>query len=47
MGNVNLQAGQYDYQIVLTQESFHGSGGSFAWNWAGAVNARVTFTIED
>jgi hypothetical protein len=45
MGNVNLQTGEYDCQMVLTEESFHGSG--LAGNWAGAVSAQLTFTIED
>jgi hypothetical protein len=47
MGEVNLQPGEYSCQAILTEESFHGSGGSLAGNWAGAVKANVTFTISD
>jgi hypothetical protein len=45
MGYVNLQAGEYNCQMVITEESFHGSG--LAGNWAGAMSAKITFTIED
>jgi hypothetical protein len=44
-GQVNLQPGQYNCQIVLTEESFHGSGGSLAGNWAGAMTANLNFQI--
>jgi hypothetical protein len=44
-GGVHLQSGEYTCQIVLTEESFHGSGGSLAGNWAAAVNASIIFTI--
>jgi hypothetical protein len=46
MGQVNLQSGEYQCQILLTEESFHGSGGTLAGNWAGAVTANVMFTID-
>ena len=46
MGQVNLQPGEYSCQIVLTEESFHGSGGTLAGNWAGAVTANIMFTIN-
>jgi len=47
MGSVHLQSGEYNCQITLTEESFHGSGGSLAGNWAGAVSADIMFTITD
>jgi hypothetical protein len=46
MGQVNLQPGEYNCQILLTEESFHGSGGVLAGNWAGAVTANIMFTIN-
>jgi hypothetical protein len=42
MGYVNLQTGEYNCQIVLTEESFHGSGGALAGNWAGALSANIS-----
>jgi hypothetical protein len=45
-GQVNLQPGEYNCQILLTEESFHGSGGTLAGNWAGAVTANIMFTIN-
>jgi hypothetical protein len=47
MGGVCLQLGEYNCQIILTEESFHGSGGSLAGNWAGAMSANITFTISN
>ena len=46
MGQVDLQFGEYNCQILLTEESFHGSGGTLAGNWAGAVTANIIFTIN-
>jgi hypothetical protein len=46
MGQVNLQSGEYNCQIILTEESFHGSGGTLAGNWAGAVTTNIMFTIN-
>ncbi|MCK4685099.1 MAG: hypothetical protein KAT44_09080 [Pirellulales bacterium] len=46
MGQVDLQSGEYSCQIVLTEESFHGSGGTLAGNWAGAVTDNIMFTIN-
>jgi hypothetical protein len=43
-GGVNLNPSQYDCQIVLTEESFHGTG-SFAGNWASTMTGEITFTI--
>ncbi len=45
LGQFNLQTGEYHCQIVLTEESFHASGGAFAGNWAGAMTAELNFTI--
>ena len=47
MGGVHLQSGEYNCKITLTEESFHGSGGSLAGNWAGAMSADIMFTITD
>jgi hypothetical protein len=40
VGGVFLQPGDYTAEIILTEESFHGSGGTYAGNWAGAMNAK-------
>ena len=45
VGGVPLQVGDYLAQIILTEESFHGSGGSYAGNWAGAMGADIQFFI--
>ena len=45
MGDTPLMSGGYDCQLVLTEESFHGSGGALSGNWAGALNSDITFTI--
>jgi hypothetical protein len=39
-------AGLYDCQFILTEESFHGDGGSYAGNWAAAMGAPISFDIE-
>jgi hypothetical protein len=44
-GAVYLSPGMYECQAILTEESFHGSGGSLAGNWAGAVSGNISFTI--
>jgi hypothetical protein len=44
MGSVNLAAGSYSCQMVLTEESFHGTG-LLEGNWAAAMAADVSFTI--
>ena len=44
MGNVNLPAGQYDCTMVLTEESFHGTG-PLEGTWATAMSGAITFTI--
>ena len=43
-GQVNLPPGTYNCQIVLTEESFHGSG-ALAGKWAAAMNANLNFQI--
>jgi len=45
VGAVFLSPGQYEAQLVLTEESFHGSGP--AGSWAGAVSGVVTFQLVD
>jgi hypothetical protein len=45
VGGVHLQVGDYLAQIILTEESFHGSGGSYAGNWAGTMGADIQFFI--
>ena len=47
MGNVNLSAGEYVTQLILTEESFHGDGGQYAGNWAGAMGATIQFNTEE
>jgi hypothetical protein len=44
---VFLQPGDYTCKVVLTEESFHGSGGTYAGNWAGAMEGDLSFTIEE
>jgi hypothetical protein len=44
MGSVNLAAGNYSCQIVLTEESFHGTG-PLEGNWAAAMNTNIFFSI--
>ena len=46
MGNVNLSAGEYVAQLMLTEESFHGDGGQYAGNWAAAMGATIQFNNE-
>ena len=45
VGGVYLGAGLYDGQFILTEESFHGSGGTYAGNWAAAMGGPANFTI--
>jgi hypothetical protein len=44
MGGVNLMPGRYDCQILLTEESFHGTG-PLEGNWAAAMTGEIIFTI--
>jgi hypothetical protein len=45
IGGVLLPPGDYSCEVVLTEESFHGSGGTYAGNWASAVERSISFTI--
>ena len=45
VGGIYLRPGVYTCQIVLTEESFHGSGGTYAGNWAAAMGATINFEI--
>lgn len=45
VGGVFLTPGDYTCNIILTEESFHGSGGTYAGNWAAAMGGEVTFKI--
>ncbi len=47
IGGVHLQPWHYYAQLILTEESFHGSGGQYAGNWAAAMGALIEFTIEE
>ena len=45
VGGVYLAPGSYNCQFFLTEESFHGSGGTYAGNWAAAMGAPISFEI--
>lgn len=46
IGGVPLAPGSYTVQLILTEESFHGDGGQYAGNWAGAMGATIQFNNE-
>jgi hypothetical protein len=46
MGNVNLATGNYNCQIVLTEESFHGTD-PLEGNWAAAMSTNTSFTLTN
>jgi hypothetical protein len=46
VGGVYLPPGHYVATLALTEESFHGSGGSFSGMWAQAASAEIRFTID-
>jgi len=46
VGGVMLRGGSYSASLFLTEESFHGSGGSYAGGWAAAMVAPVSFDID-
>jgi hypothetical protein len=46
VGEVYLQPGDYSAQIILTEESFHGSGGQYSGGWAAAMSADIEFNIR-
>ena len=45
VGGVYLQPGAYSAQMILTEESFHGSGDEYVGGWAAAMGANIQFTI--
>jgi hypothetical protein len=45
VGGVCLPLGDYPCQMMLTEESFHGSGGTYAGGWAAAMAGDVSFII--
>jgi hypothetical protein len=47
IGGVPLAPGDYTVQLILTEESFHGDGGQYAGNWAGAMGATIQFNIDE
>jgi hypothetical protein len=46
VGGVFLQPGDYSADIFLTEESFHGSGGSLAGNWRPQWAPKYNFTLQ-
>ena len=47
IGGVFLQPGYYECNMVLTEESFHGDGGTYSGNWAAAMGNDISFSIPD
>jgi hypothetical protein len=48
VGGVTLPEGIYEVSTILTEESFHGSGGPpYAGAWAAAMGGTVEFTIVE
>jgi len=47
VGGIFLTPGDYQVQFILTEESFHGSGGTYAGNWEQAISREVTFEIAE
>ena len=45
VGGIYLDSGIYNCEFFLTEESFHGSGGTYAGNWAAAMGAPISFEI--
>lgn len=45
VGDIYLPPGYYGAKMILTEESFHGSGESFAGMWSTATSDDVQFTI--
>jgi len=46
VGGVYLEPGKYRCQMLLTEESFHGSGGELAGNWAAAMAGDLSFGLK-
>jgi hypothetical protein len=47
VGGMFLQPGNYSAETILTEESFHGDGGSYSGNWARAIGKNINFIIPD
>lgn len=45
VGGLQLRPGDYSCQVILTEESFHGSGGTLAGGWAAAMGGDATFRV--
>ena len=45
VGGIFLADGEYTAELILTEESFHSTGGTYGGQWAGAVGCLVQFTI--
>ncbi len=45
VGGKYLPSADYSAQMILTEESFHGSGASHVGNWAAAMGGNVQFKI--
>jgi hypothetical protein len=46
MGKVYPEPGNYTCQIILTEESFHGSGGNLGGQWAAAMGGPLEFELR-
>ncbi|KKK78554.1 hypothetical protein LCGC14_2842420, partial [marine sediment metagenome] len=46
MGGVYLAPGNYTCQIILTEESFHGSGGNLRGQWAAVMGGSLEFVLR-
>ena len=46
MGNVPLSTGSYTAQLMITEESFHGTGENEG-SWAAAMGTDISFIIQD
>lgn len=45
VGGIQLMPGEYRCEVILTEESFHGSGGQYAGGWAAAMGGEVAFRV--
>lgn len=46
VGGVYLDYGNYDCQMIIAEESFHGSGGALAGNWTAATGGSISFKLK-
>jgi len=44
-GGIQLRPGEFQCAVVLTEESFHGSGGQYAGGWAAAMAGNISFRV--